>query len=70
LSQGRGGTNEASARITVNAASANAANSPTDQELFSRNVRDVFFDYDKYAIRQSTRPQSKMTKPSSRSIRP
>ena len=56
VAKGAGGTNEASARITVNAASANAANSPTDQELFSRNVRDVFFDYDKYAIRPVDAP--------------
>ena len=51
LAKGAGGTNEASARITVSAPIANAAPSPTDEELFSRNVKDVFFDYDKFAIR-------------------
>ena len=51
LAKGPGGTNEASARITVNAPMANATPSPTDEELFSRNVKDVFFDFDKYAIR-------------------
>jgi len=56
LAKGPGGTNEASARITVNAAMANAAPSLTDEELFSRNVKDVFFDYDKYAIRPNEVP--------------
>ena len=51
VAKGQGGTNEASARITVNVPVANAVPSPTDEELFSRNVKDVFFDYDKYAIR-------------------
>jgi peptidoglycan-associated lipoprotein len=51
LAKGPGGTNEASARVTVNAATATAAPSPTDEELFSKNVKDVLFDYDKYVIR-------------------
>ncbi len=29
----------------------NVTSSPTDEELFGRNVKDVFFDYDRYAIR-------------------
>ena len=57
VAKGAGGTNEASARITVNAASARATPSPTDEELFSRNVKDVFFDYDKYAIRPDEAPK-------------
>ena len=28
-----------------------AAAGPTDQELFERNVKDIFFDYDRYDIR-------------------
>jgi peptidoglycan-associated lipoprotein len=56
VAKGAGGTNEASARVTVNAAAAMAAPSPTDEELFSRNVKDVFFDYDKYAIRPDEAP--------------
>ena len=51
VAKGPGGTNDASARVTVNAASASAAPSPSDEDLFSRNVKDVFFDYDKYTIR-------------------
>jgi peptidoglycan-associated lipoprotein len=41
---------EASARVTVNAATA-AQPSPADSDLFADNVRDVFFDYDKYSLR-------------------
>ncbi|MGO9366202.1 MAG: peptidoglycan-associated lipoprotein Pal [Terriglobales bacterium] len=56
VAKGAGGTNEASARITVNAASVMATPSPTDEELFSRNVKDVFFDYDKFVIRPDEAP--------------
>ena len=51
--KGAGGTQEATARITVTqpppppAASAGA----TDEELFAQNVKDVYFDYDKSNIR-------------------
>jgi len=38
--KGAGGTQEATARLTV-----------THQELFSQNVKDVYFDYDKSDIR-------------------
>jgi peptidoglycan-associated lipoprotein len=51
FAKGPGGSNEASARVTVNTPIANATPSPTDEELFSRNVKDVFFDYDRFAIR-------------------
>lgn len=53
VAKGPGGTGEASARVTVNAAIAKAASAPTDEELFGRNVKDVFFDYDKYVIRSA-----------------
>jgi len=56
LAKGPGGSNEASARVTVNAATAAVAPSPTDEELFSKNVKDVFFDYDKYVIRPDEAP--------------
>ncbi len=54
--KGPGGTGEASARVTVNAVIASATPTPTDEDLFSRNVKDVFFDYDKYAIRPADAP--------------
>jgi peptidoglycan-associated lipoprotein len=51
-----GGTSQASASITVNTPVASVAPSPTDEELFSKNVKDVFFDYDKYSIRSDELP--------------
>jgi len=48
--KGPGGSNDASARVTVNTATAAITPAPTDEELFSRNIKDVFFDYDKFAI--------------------
>jgi peptidoglycan-associated lipoprotein len=56
VAKGSGGTQEATARVTVNAAPApppsNASNA-TEQELFAQNVKDIFFEYDKYDIRGS-----------------
>lgn len=49
--KGPGGTKYATARVTVNARTASATPSPTDMDLFTRNVRDVFFDYDKSNFR-------------------
>jgi len=54
VAKGAGGTQEATARLTVNAAPAPppaAASSVSDSDLFSQNMRDVFFDYDKSDIR-------------------
>jgi len=56
VAKGPGGTNEASARITVNPTMVHTTPSPTDEELFSKNVKDVFFDYDKSAIRPGEAP--------------
>lgn len=49
--KGPGGTKDASARVTVNVKTASVMTSPSDEDLFSKNVRDVFFDYDKSNIR-------------------
>ena len=51
VAKGPGGTKDAAARITVNAATASAAPTLSDEDLFSKNVKDVFFDYDRYVIR-------------------
>ena len=54
VAKGAGGTQEATARLTVNAApapAAEAAPSPSDAQLFAQNVKDVYFDYDKADIR-------------------
>ncbi len=53
VAKGAGGTQEATARLTVTQAppppptTANV----TDEDLFSQNVKDVYFDYDKADIR-------------------
>ena len=61
--QGPGGTAEATARLTVSAPAAPveaapqaAAPSPTEADLFQQNVKDVYFDYDKYDIRADAQP--------------
>jgi peptidoglycan-associated lipoprotein len=54
IAKGAGGNQDATARVTVNPASAPPPPpSPnlTEEELFAQNVKDVFFDYDKYDIR-------------------
>jgi peptidoglycan-associated lipoprotein len=50
---GPGGTQEATARVTVNAAPvAKAATpQPSEEDLFAKNVKDVFFDFNKANIR-------------------
>jgi peptidoglycan-associated lipoprotein len=56
VATGVGGTNEASARVTVNAAITSATPSLTDDALFGQNVKDVFFDYNTFAIRSKEAP--------------
>jgi peptidoglycan-associated lipoprotein len=51
VAKGPGGTQDASARVTVNPKALSATVSPTDMDLFSRSIKDVFFDYDKSNIR-------------------
>src|SRR6266853_6932838 len=50
--KGPGGTQEATARVTVNAPAAPPAPtaSATEEELFSQTVKDIFFEYDKFDI--------------------
>ena len=48
--KGPGGSADASARVTVNPKST-AQSSLSEEELFRQNMKDVFFDYDKYSIR-------------------
>lgn len=48
--KGVGGTTRAAVRITVNPANAMAAQ-PSDGDLFAKNVRDVFFDFDDSTVR-------------------
>lgn len=53
VAKGAGGTQEATARVTVNAAPPPPPPTPsaTEEELFSQNVKDIYFDYDKADIR-------------------
>ena len=48
VAKGEGGTQEATARVTVNAPPPPPppAPTPTEEELFSQNVKDIYFDYD------------------------
>jgi len=59
IAKGAGGTQDATARVTVSAAPAAGqppAENLTEQELFAKNVRDIYFDYDKADIRASEQP--------------
>jgi peptidoglycan-associated lipoprotein len=51
--KGAGGTQEATARLTVTQPPPPPPPPPTitDEELFSQNVKDIYFDYDKSDIR-------------------
>jgi peptidoglycan-associated lipoprotein len=53
IARGAGGTQEATARVTVTAPPAPppVAAAPSDEELFNQSVKDAFFDYDKADIR-------------------
>ncbi len=53
VAKGPGGTQEATARVTVTEAPAPPPPPPsaTDQQLFDQNIKDVYFDYDSYEIR-------------------
>jgi peptidoglycan-associated lipoprotein len=50
LAKGDGGSAEASARLTVNAPK-QAVSELSEEELFARNVKDIFFNYDNANIR-------------------
>jgi len=49
--KGPGGTQEATARVTVAQGQAPSQISLTDEQMFAQNVKDVFFDYDSYELR-------------------
>src|SRR5271165_4975250 len=53
IAKGAGGTQDATARLTVTAAPPPPPppSNLTDQDLFSQNVKDVYFDYDRADIR-------------------
>jgi peptidoglycan-associated lipoprotein len=53
VAKGSGGTQEATTRLTVTQAPPPTAmtSSPTEEDLFGRTVKDIYFDYDKSDIR-------------------
>jgi peptidoglycan-associated lipoprotein len=51
VAKGPGGTGDATTRVTVDAKVAQMVSSPTDEDLFGRNVKDIFFDFDKAKFR-------------------
>jgi peptidoglycan-associated lipoprotein len=53
MAKGPGGEADASARVTVTQPVAMKQPEPTLADLFNKNVKDIFFDYDKYGIRTS-----------------
>jgi peptidoglycan-associated lipoprotein len=51
VAKGPGGSQEADARVTVTVPPTPVASGPTDTELFAQNVKDLYFDYDKYDVK-------------------
>jgi len=54
VAKGAGGTQDATARVTVTAPAAPAAApapSLSDEQAFQQQVKDIYFDYDKYDLR-------------------
>jgi peptidoglycan-associated lipoprotein len=53
VARGQGGTAEDDARVTVSAPAPVASGGPSmsAEEAFRANIRDIFFDYDKYNVR-------------------
>lgn len=54
--KGAGGTQTATTRVTVNTpppppTPPPAATGPSEEEMFAQNVKDIYFDYDKYDVR-------------------
>ena len=56
--KGAGGTQEATARVTVTAPPppVTSAAAAGEREMFVRNMKDIYFDYDKYDVRASEQP--------------
>ena len=52
---GEGGTTESSVRISVSALASTETRNPSLEELFLKDMRDAYFDYDSAAIRPDAR---------------
>ncbi len=53
VAKGAGGEADASARVTVNEPVAQVQPTESLADIFNRNVKDIYFDYDKYGVRAS-----------------
>jgi len=53
VAKGAGGTQEATARVTVTQGNTQAPSevSLTDEQAFAANVKDIYYDYDAYTVR-------------------
>ena len=57
VAKGEGGTKEATARVTVSPAPAPPPKpTVTEEQMFNQNIRDIYFDYDKYDLRPDQQP--------------
>ncbi|MFY9682001.1 MAG: peptidoglycan-associated lipoprotein Pal [Candidatus Sulfotelmatobacter sp.] len=58
VAKGPGGSQDASARVTVNSkpVAMNATPQPSEADLFAKNVKDVFFDFNKASVRPDEVP--------------
>jgi len=56
VAKGPGGTQDAAARVSVNMPTTASTPSPSDEDLFAKNVKDVLFDYNKAEIRSDQSP--------------
>ena len=55
--KGQGGSGQATARVTVNPKpKVVSVAGPSEEDLFSQNVKDVFFDFDRYDLRSTDAP--------------
>ena len=55
VAKGDGGSADAYGRVTVNQRPVAAASAPSmsEEQLFQSNIKDIFFDYDKYSVRNT-----------------
>lgn len=55
VAKGDGGSAEANARVTVNMPKKNEVSEVSEEQLFAQNIKDIFFSYDNYDVREDQR---------------
>jgi peptidoglycan-associated lipoprotein len=58
IATGAGGAQQATAQVTVNPAASARAISPSEEELFAKNVKDVYFDFNNSDLRSDQNSSS------------